>query len=79
MRSKPWFRGLTFLAAAISCCSLAACRREPEVKTKSPEQVRAEIAKVESDSQMPANVKGMVLGLLRKQLQEAERGGKQGK
>jgi hypothetical protein len=58
---------------------LAGCRREPEVKVKTPEQVRAEIQKVENDPKMPANVKGMVLGLLRKELAQAEKHAGKGK
>jgi hypothetical protein len=76
MRPKPWLRGLAAIAAVAACCSLVACRREPEAKTKTPAEVRAEIAKVEGDQNMPPNVKGMVLGLLRKQLEQAEKGGK---
>ncbi|MBM3493916.1 MAG: hypothetical protein FJX72_06290 [Armatimonadetes bacterium] len=63
--------------ALTACLSLSACSRKPEVKVKTPEQVRAEIRKVENDPKMPPNVKGMVLGLLRKELAQAEEHAKQ--
>lgn len=65
--------------ALVACLALQACSREPEVKVKTPEQVRAEIRKVENDPKMPANVKGMVLGLLRKELAQAEAHAKKSK
>ncbi len=70
-----------YLAAlpAVLCLALSACSKEPEVKVKTPDEVRAEIRKVENDPKMPPNVKNMVLGLLRRELAQAEKHAKQGK
>lgn len=64
---------------AAVCLLGVGCRREPEVKVKTPDQVKAEIRKVESDTKMPANVKNMVLGLLRQELEQAEKHAKKGR
>ncbi len=78
-RAASRFRLAAVVVAICACLSLTACSREPEVKIKTPDQVRAEIRKVENDPKMPANVKGMVLGLLRKELAQAEKYAKQKK
>ncbi len=70
---------LGVMLGAVACLFAVGCRREPEVKVKTPDEVKAEIRKVEADTKMPANVKGMVLGLLRKELEQAEKHAKQGK
>ena len=69
----------TATLVALLCLGTAGCRREPEVKVRTPDQVRAEIQKVERDPKMPPNVKAMVLGLLRRELEQAEKHAKQGK
>mgnify|MGYP001291913803 CR=1 FL=1 len=59
--------------AAAMCLSLTACSRKQEVKVKTPDQIKAEIQKVQNDPKMPPNVKGMVLGLLNKELAQSEK------
>ncbi|NLH99032.1 MAG: hypothetical protein GX446_06000 [Chthonomonadales bacterium] len=56
-----------------ACLLVGGCARKEEPKQKTPDQIRAEIQKVESDPKMPANAKGMVLGLLHRELQQAEK------
>ncbi len=73
-------RLLTALLALAACALLFGCSREPAPKVKTPDQVKAEIEKVQKDPKMPANVKAMVLGLLRKELEQSEKfAQKQGK
>jgi len=75
-------RMLGRFVAAVACvlCMCAwGCSREEAPKGKTPDQVRAEIQKVQNDPKMPPKVKGMVLGLLQSELARAEKAAKSGK
>lgn len=70
---------MAVLVACTALFALSACRREPDVKVKTPDQVKAEIRKVENDPKMPPNIKNMVLGYLRQELAQAEKHARKGK
>jgi hypothetical protein len=71
-------RFLAVFACAACLCSWG-CSRQETPKGKTPGQIRAEIQKVRNDPNMPPNVKGMVLGLLQRELAQAEKAEKGGK
>lgn len=71
--------GLLSLLSCLALLCVSGCARQEKPQVRTPEQVRAEIQKVENDPKMPANVKSMVLGLLRQELANAERVAKEGR
>jgi len=66
-------RRMIGVIAAAMCLALTGCSRKQEVKVRTPDKIRAEIQKVQNDPKMPPNVKGMVLGLLNKELAQSEK------
>lgn len=69
---------IRWLAAVgcLACLYGTACSRQEKPQVRPPDQVRAEIQKVEKDPKMPPRVKAMVLGLLKQELARSEQAAK---